>query len=213
MPNVGIEVWPVHLPGHGVWKDEPLVNDIWQVVDLLAPAVSQQIEDLPYAFYGHSMGALVAFELACNLERRGERLPDALVLSACPPPPNLSQYYRSHTEGELLNKILKGGGFPSEITEDPDALEYFLPSLINDITLLKSYIWPTQRKPANVPFFLHGGLQDVIAPLVGLSAWREHTNSSVTLTAFPGGHFFFYHQAEAIQQQIAAGVRMTLSGK
>ena len=160
------------------------------LVEALASAIEQWTAE-PFAFFGHSMGAVVAFELARLLRKRGLPQPAFLIASAARAP----QFRRDHvpppapTEGQLLEELRRLDGIPAEVLDDPAALRAILPALQADTALYRQYVY---SEGAPLPFPIHswGGASDPNITREQLDAWREPTTSSYAMRFFPGGHFY-----------------------
>ncbi|WEO70091.1 thioesterase II family protein [Rhizobium rhizogenes] len=210
LPEDGIEVWPIHLPGHGVWQDEPLICDMTELVDLLLKGMIPFLGEFPFVLYGHSMGALVAFELARNLEIRALKKPSALIISGCLPPIPLLRYFQALSEESLLREVLAAGGFPNEIAADDELFEFFSHILLNDLRLLRRYRWDPFSKQIGIPLSIHLGSADPICPPSRGTEWADYTSAETSYTIFPGGHFFLETDTEAVQKAIATTIKSQL---
>src|SRR5215471_18204444 len=190
LPSV-IDVCPVRLPGREDRMGEPLHTSLSTLVDEVAAAVCRSL-DQPFAVFGHSMGALVAFELTRELRRRGAPLPQWLFVAGCRAPHRQTSSGLSGLPDQRFVEAINlkyGGGIPDAILSAPELLELLLPVVRADISLVDSYSH-RQESPLDCPIAGFGGISD---PTVGhddLLAWREHTAAQFECDMLPGGHFF-----------------------
>ena len=171
---------PVRLPGRESRFAEAPYERMAPLVDALAAALDPYAGE-PFAFFGHSMGAVVAFELARELRRRSRSLPRILIASAARAP----QFRRNHvpppapSDDQLLREL----NIPPELTRA------VLPSLRADTTLYRHYVY-TEEPPLDCPIRAYGGLDDPNIRREHLDGWHEQTTSSFAVRLFPGGHFY-----------------------
>jgi surfactin synthase thioesterase subunit len=177
-------VCPAHLPGRENRAAEPPLRTMAELVSALADAIHPYL-DRPFAFFGHSMGAVVGFELAELLRRRNQPMPKALFVSgarapkfrrAWAPPPDPS-------DEELLRELVP------EALEDPELRQIVLPALRADTALYRNYIYLEQPRLC-CPIHAYGGAADPNVKLEHLEAWQEHTVCPASVRVFAGGHFF-----------------------
>lgn len=186
-----VHVCPVELPGRGRRLRERPYFSLARLVPDLADALPGAL-DRPFALFGHSMGALIAFELARELRRR--RVPGLCRLFVSGfrapqlrrPEPALSQL----PDAELAEVIGRQyQGVPPEVASSRELMTLLLPTLRADLTILESY-----RHVAEEPFdagvSVFGGDRDDQVPLEDLEAWSVHTRGDFVLRLLPGGHFF-----------------------
>jgi len=142
-------------------------------------------------FYGHSMGAVVAFELACAMREKGLTLPKALFVSGArspryrldwTPPPD-------PTDAQFEQEVQRLEGIPEELWSDPEALKLLLPALRADAALYRRYVY-TPCEPLPIPIFVYGGKDDPNVLSEHLNAWVAHTTAGAHIREFEGGHFF-----------------------
>jgi len=169
-------------------REEPLTAMpalVADVLDAVAPAL-----DLPFTFFGHSMGAILAFELARALRRRGAPLPSLLVIAAHTAP----HFEHRNPIGDLpdvsfVTELRRLTGDGDDALRDPEIVELFLPILRADVTLCETYRW-TEEPPLECPMVAFGGDEDTEVTPEDLSEWRLHTAGSFEVEIVAGGHFF-----------------------
>ncbi len=197
-----IEVCPIQLPGRENRFREPAHTAALPLAELLAAQI-QRYAEKPFMLFGHSMGALLAFELTKILQRQNAPLPLTLFLSAHRAAHLPARRAPMHAlpDQEFIEKLRRFGGFPDEVLQHQDLLDFLLPTLRADLTLCDSYDYVPDT-PLNCPLQLYAGRQDTEVSPADLEAWSEHTTQSAKLHVFPGGHFFLRSDAEALMQAI-----------
>ncbi|MBN0047121.1 thioesterase [Streptomyces actuosus] len=197
----GTQIYGVCLPGRGSRAAEPPLTDL----DAVVRAVLAETEFVaPYDLFGHSLGALLAYEVTRELAARGRPLPERLVVSAFPAPHLPRHEARlSGLPDEELVAVLdeRYGGIPSQVAADPDLLAFLLPAFRADFALLESYRH-RESGPLPVPLVVLGGEADGVTP-DQLDAWDRHGAATVRRHAFPGGHFYFRDDPAAVAAVLA----------
>lgn len=186
----GIEVWAICLPGRENRIAEAPLDSLPQLIDRLADAL-QRFCDKPVAFFGHSLGALLAFELTRELRRRGVREPRHLFVSSYRAPhlPRSGEYGGRMSDDALIQRVERLNGARSGLRQSDELRRLFLPALRADFQLSDLY----RHEPDRVigcPITAFGGIDDSAVPSDQLRGWREHTSSYFQLRLFPGGHFY-----------------------
>lgn len=193
-----IEVCAVQLPGRGTRLAEPPMTSMAQVVEAIAQAVVT-LSDLPFAFFGHSLGALLAFEVARYCQQRALPTPAHLFASACDAP----QYRRTDRELHLLDDealidtLRRFNGTPSELLDDSELMGMVLPMLRADFYLAGNYTYRSGPRLA-VPMTVLSGTDDEHVRLDRLEAWARETSARCSFHRFEGDHFFINDQTSAV---------------
>ncbi|MEU3607452.1 alpha/beta fold hydrolase [Streptomyces sp. NPDC035033] len=201
-----VEVLAVQYPGRQDRRHEPPVDDLGALADALAAEVRDRLEG-PYAFFGHSMGAVLAYETARRLRDRQETGPVRLFLSGRRAPAlDPSPHDRLLTDADVMAEVRRLGGTTPAVLDDPEVREMVMPALRADYRAVGSYAW-RPGAPLDVPVELYVGDSDPVAPVEQVSAWREFTTATTRLEVFPGGHFYLDRNLPAI----AASVTRALS--
>ncbi|WP_433932973.1 thioesterase II family protein [Sorangium cellulosum] len=197
------ELCAIKLPGREARLSEPPFEHLTPLVQALATALDGWLTK-PFAFYGHSLGALVSFELARELRRRGAPLPRHLFLAARRPP-HLRDPAPLHglSHDEFLAWLRRMGGTPEEVLREPDLLALFLPVLRADLAVNEAEPF-VPGSPLDCPISAFGGADDERASPAELDAWREHTRGPFRTEVFPGGHFFLRTTRAPLLRSISA---------
>ncbi len=189
----GIEVRAVQYPGRENRLAEPLISDAPAMVAALVDQWPVLAGDTPCALYGHSMGALLGFELACELARRGTpNQPRHLFLAARNPPPAPPKLppLAALADFEFLAGVAQRyGNLPDELLADPEMRALITPILRSDFRLVDGYGWRATG-PVTVPLTILGGSRDPFTSPEELAAWQQHTQATCRVHAIAGNHFF-----------------------
>jgi medium-chain acyl-[acyl-carrier-protein] hydrolase len=185
-----VELCPVQLPGRGARLSEPLFNDVHPLAESCAAGLLPWL-DKPFALFGHSLGALVAFELARHLESRHGLAPLHLFASGCGAPqlPERETDMHALPHGEFIEALRRLQGTPEAVLADPELRELVLPILRADFTICETYAY-RDGPPLACPISAYGGLRDSHVGRERLEAWRTQTSGPFTVRMFPGDHFF-----------------------
>jgi len=198
-----IEVLPIQLPGRGNRWNEPPIERMTVLVESLASALVPRL-DLPFAFFGHSMGCFVAYELAHFLYRNYGAGPVSLFASGARAP-HLADPEPSASalpDSAFLEKMKMLNGFPPELRNNDEFLRMILPFLRADIGICDHYrIAPGMPLPC--PITALGGRDDRRVTGVHLAAWMVHTESRFRIRFFPGDHFFIGPARRQVTRVIA----------
>lgn len=189
------EVLAVQLPGREERMDEPADTDLQRVAAHIADAL-QTLPAERFVLFGHSMGGLLAFQLARELRARGAAMPEALVLSACPAPGSMKDRERIQTlpDDAFRQRVAKAFDVPAATQADASVWKSLLPVLRSDITLMENYA-PADESPLDVPLVVLGARSDAGLDRNHLAAWNTHTNADFALRMLAGGHMFVQDRA------------------
>jgi medium-chain acyl-[acyl-carrier-protein] hydrolase len=208
LPN--IEVATVELPGRETRLGEPAIDAMGPLVTALADAVAPHL-DKPYAVFGHSMGARIAFELVRELRRRDAPAPRVLFVSGCKAPhiPRVPTPAMSAVPDRVFAGMLRQiSGTPPEVFDDPELLQFLLPTLRADFTLIDAYEYADERA-LPCPIRAFGGTADPEVPEDALLGWQAHTSSSFRMRRLPGDHFI----VRTRQRELATAILADLAGQ
>ncbi|MEY9926805.1 medium-chain acyl-[acyl-carrier-protein] hydrolase [Catenulispora sp. GP43] len=198
-----IRVVPVQLPGREGRFGEPLPASLPALAAEAARAVLGHTPDGPFALFGHSMGALVAYELATALAAAG-RAPTALVVSGFRAPQLLRDRLGVHlmTDGQLREHLRALGGSQSEILDDAAMLELLAPTIRADYRMCDDYVCG-YHPPLELPVSAIGGTNDSRVSAEHLQAWQMVTTGPFRTRRFPGGHFYLRDQRDEVLEFLA----------
>jgi surfactin synthase thioesterase subunit len=186
-----IQLCPIQLPGRENRRQEPPYTRIEPLVATLLN-VLQPYTDLPFAFYGHSLGSLVAFELARALRARGLPGPFHLIVSArsgpqiAMPGPTISHLPEPQFIAEISARYK---AIPAQVLGDRDLMELIMPALRADMEMVETYRF-IAGDPLDCPVSALGGADDLLVSPPDLDSWRHHTTAAFAMRMFPGDHFF-----------------------
>ena len=184
-----IEVYAIELPGRGKRLIEPALTDLDTIIQSLGPQLLPLL-DMPFAFFGHSMGALIAFELCRWLRQTVQLSPRHLWVSAARapqlsmPPPLMHQL----PEQDFINRLKQYQGTPISVLNNSELMDLMLPTLKADFTVLETYAHQP-RAPFKFPITGLWGEQDNIVTQADVAAWQVHT-TRFELQTIAGDHFF-----------------------
>lgn len=196
----GIELALIKLPGRGARFCEPQADSLDDLAEALAQAIAEDGEGAAhFAFFGHSMGALLAFETARALQKRG-LAPRALLVSARTAP--VAHGWRERLsdlpDAAFLEVIRDMNGLPQEVLGTPEWLALFLPIIRADFALCENYRYRAGL-PLACPISVLAGREDASVPLPLLEGWAGETLAGCQTRLFAGGHFYlFEHEAELL---------------
>ena len=205
----GIQVCGVYLPGRGDRFGEPPFTRVGPLIGVLADHIRPYL-DVPAAFFGHCMGALVGFELARRLGEEG-REPIHLVVSALPGPSLLRGTPPLHAlpKADFVSSLTGLNGIPAELLEHDDLLDMMLPTLRADFELCETYEYRAGR-PLQCRISAYCGGRDPRCPTGLVESWRAETVGKFSSRFFPGDHFFIDSARTAVLSAISIDLLGTL---
>lgn len=203
-----ITVTAAQLPGRDSLTDRPAFTRLVALVEWLADRVLAPAAAAPYALFGHSVGALVAYELARTARRRGLPAPVRLFVSGrrAPDAPAPSRAIHALPDPEFRAEIAALGGTPPPVLAEPAMMDLLVPALRADFSMAETYTWMPEA-PLDVPITVFGGAADAQAPPPALEHWRAHTTGSCALRVLPGGHFFVTGARDALLAHISRDLK------
>jgi medium-chain acyl-[acyl-carrier-protein] hydrolase len=205
-----VEVCPVQLPGRENRIMEAPFDRLGPLVEMLADAVRPYLT-LPFAFFGHSNGALIGFELARTLRERGLPGPAHFYASGRRAPDLPADRAPIHQEpaAEFLAALQELGGLPAELLAHEELLGLLVPTLRADVAIHETYAF-TEQAPLECPLTAYGGLADPKVHRHQVEAWARHTRGPFMLRMFPGGHFFLQDDRALFLRTLSMDLHQTL---
>ena len=188
-----IELNAIQLPGHETRIGDPPHADLDPLLLELA-GVLQPYLSRPLALLGHSMGALISYELARRIRREGGVSPTILFLSGLRALqiPNPDPPLHSLSRPDFLQQLQTRYGMPASLIQQSELLELFMPLLRANFQMCETYTY-SPEPPLDCPLSVFGGLQDPRISREDLAAWKLQTNRELRLRMIEGDHYFFEH--------------------
>jgi len=191
-----VEVCLVELPGRGRRMREPLHDRLLPLVQTTLAGLQPHL-DKPFAFFGHSMGAVISFELARALRRHRLAAPRHLFVSgnSAPQLPGQERPLHNLPDPEFLAELRRLNGTPAEVMQHAELMQLLLPILRADFAVCETHLCAAEP-PLDCPITAFGGREDHRVRPEDLAAWQQQTTATFTLHLLPGDHFFI-HSAQA----------------
>lgn len=196
------EVLAVRFPGRETRIREPLIPDVETLVKETADGLAETLQGRRFAFLGHSVGSLVAYELALLLRRQGLPGPVCLGVSGYPAPHvRIPDPLHDVPDESLLRFLLERQYVPQSLLSQQGFLQMFLPILRADFSLAGTYRLRPER-PLECPVHAFAGESDVFADSEELKGWAALTEAEFSLDLFPGDHFYLFDRGEEILRKV-----------
>ncbi|MBE4734231.1 MULTISPECIES: thioesterase II family protein [Streptomyces] len=207
-----VEVVAAQYPGRQDRRGERPIDDMDRLADALTEQVRSRVTG-PYALFGHSMGAVAAYEVARRLAERSLPGPEALILSGRGAPTARPARYDSlRTDEDILRVVRLLGGTTPRVLEDPELREMVMPALRADYRAIGGYEWrPGPR--LDVPFTVLVADDDPVVSVDEAKAWGELTTATTTTRVFGGGHFFLDTQLPGLVEAVTAALTGAEAGR
>jgi surfactin synthase thioesterase subunit len=181
---------------------ETPLRDLSQVVEEIASAIAAD-SDLPFDFFGHILGGLLAFEVARTFAARGLRQPDHLIVSGCEAPARRSRGKAVHlfSDAELIGELRALNGTPPEVLANRDLMALLLPVLRADFTLVYDYAY-RPGLPLRMPVTVLAGSRDPRCQAENMQCWLDESSAGGALHWIDGDHFFIHAQQDAVLEKV-----------
>src|SRR2546421_8574549 len=184
-----MEALAVQYPGRQDRRAEPLVDDLLVLADRLTDVLAD--EPGPLALFGHSMGAVLAFEVARRLERGGREVSALFVSGRRAPTMHRDEWLHRTGDAELLHEVRKLSGTDVELLDDEEIVQMVLPVIRNDFQAVGTYRHqPGDEPELRCPVTAVIGTEDPRVTRSEADRWRTHTSGPFALHTYPGGHFY-----------------------
>lgn len=192
-----VQVCAVQYPGRGSRVKEPAFTECSALVEALIPHLAPFLNK-PFAFFGHSMGAIIAYEVARHVEQQGLQL-ERLIVSGRRAPQISSQDPPTYNlpDAEFTEELRRLNGTPQAVLDHPELMQLMLGIIRADFTLTQTYKYAPGPK-LNCPLSVFGGLEDTDVTREHLEAWCELTNNVCSLRMFEGDHFFMQTNEKSV---------------
>ncbi|MDP4177201.1 MAG: thioesterase domain-containing protein [Bacillota bacterium] len=196
--------YPIELSGHGKRIMEAPYKEFNDIInDMLNTISKEDIDNSSYAFFGHSMGALIVYELTMRIYKENIKGPKQVFISGMSIPENNFYFKNIHllSENELLNELVKLGGIPQEVLENHNLIRVFTPIFKNDFRLLNYYLNERHQDKFKCDLTVFYGSEDIIQEQ-DILQWQNYTEKSSSFYKLNGGHFFINKQFQDITKII-----------
>ncbi|NDJ19433.1 thioesterase II family protein [Myxacorys almedinensis] len=206
-----IEVCAIQFPGRSDRLNEPPFTDIAPLVQTLSQVLDPYL-NIPFAFFGHSLGALISFELARYLRAQSAHSPVHLFVSSrrAPQIPDRNPGLYALPEHNFLAELRNLNGTPKPVLENAELMRLLSPTIRADFQLCGTYSYVNQP-PLSCPISVFGGTEDTEEPPDLLDRWRLHTSSSFSIWMLPGDHFFLHTQQQPLLEKINNIISATIA--
>lgn len=209
-----VELCAVELPGRGRrFGEKPFVS----LKDCVAAfhANLSLVQDKPFFLFGHSMGALMAYEWSVLLNQEKQCLPQGIFLSAFGAPhvtPRPEKLLHLLEDKKFIEELKELKGTPPEVLQHQELMDLLMPMIRADLQMVETYHYEPNNHPLPMPFHVMGGLEDEQVQKKHLEAWKDLTSTFFDLSYFEGGHFFIQSAQKQVIDRISAGIERWLCG-
>lgn len=199
-----IDIVAIQLPGRGVRAGEAPITDFPWLVEEVGAAVAATGSRVPFVFYGHSLGALLAFEVCRRARRLGLRRPAMLFASGRQAPhcPVRRRPVAQIDDDEFLAELRTLKGTPPTVLDNAELMQFLLPLIRADFALLDSWRFE-HDEPLDLPIVIMNGRADEHAAPEGAAQWARWTRAGSEMLSYEGGHFFLQEQERAVVRDVA----------
>ncbi|NVO08910.1 MAG: thioesterase [Bacteroidales bacterium] len=194
-----IKLFPVELAGRGSRIDDPVYKSYDNMIDDILNRIHEEISSGFFAFFGHSMGALIAFSLAQRIAKEKLNEPVHIFFSGQEAPHfKINSNTKKHTlpDSQFLEEIIKMGGLPDKLIDNKEFLNFFLPVLKNDFKLDETFTLDNQE-PLNTNFSVLTGRNDSIT-YDEIVSWNKYSSKFCNVQYFNGNHFFIEQSRNSV---------------
>jgi surfactin synthase thioesterase subunit len=205
-----LEIHPIELPGRGRLSSVALPQSIPQLAQQITSSLDAE-GDAPFALFGHSMGAAIAYEVARNLEIRGSKLLRRLIVSGARAPflPRMSSGTSDLTDLEFLDLLRDLNGTPPDVLDDAELMEVLLPIIRSDFAISEKYFLK-KKHVLQIPITVLAGDGDPYISVDDAEAWGKLTVAPLRIVRFPGDHFFIASDEASVIAAVSRDLCMTV---
>lgn len=205
-----VEVLAVQYPGRQDRRMEPLVENVGVLADRIAEELGAY-RDKPLALFGHSMGAVIGFEVAQRLEARGDGPVELFLSGRRAPSTSRAERLHGASDAQLVAEIKSHNAAGSELLDDPEMRAMLLPTIRADYKAVETHVY---RPGASVrcPVTVFTGDADPKVTVEEALAWREHTSGGFHSEVFTGGHFYLSEHTAAVLRTVSARLTTAPAG-
>ena len=198
-----VEIVGAHLPGRGTRLQETAFTRMTRMVEVLGEAIIPYL-DKPFAFFGHSMGAVTGYELACWLRDQNYPQPVRLFVSGqrAPQLPNTDPVTYNLPDADFIRELSSLNGTPKEALAHPELMAIMLPLLRADFEVVETYAHEP-KAPLDCPIIAFGGMQDDKVTREQLEAWHQQTTGPFSARVLPGDHFFLHSHQDLLLRMLS----------
>jgi medium-chain acyl-[acyl-carrier-protein] hydrolase len=205
-----IELCSIQLPGREERIHEQPYTRLAPLVQALSEAMLPYL-DRPFAFYGHSMGALIAFAVALRLRTVYNLQPVALHLAAFRAPQVPNPHGKIfHLPEEVLKAVLRADGIPAALLQHEEVMLALLPTLRADYEVCDTYEYQ-KEPPLDCPFYLYGGQEDIWVREADMADWPTHSTATSHFSLLPGSHLFLHTAQDRLLAEIIQYLGISLA--
>ncbi|MCP4370685.1 MAG: thioesterase [Deltaproteobacteria bacterium] len=211
IPEDRINVRVLELPGRGKRIKEPLISDVETMAQDFFVLIKDTLS-IPFAFFGHSLGAVLAYEVILKLIDSGADLPCRLFVSGRGGPrvPPRNPRIANLPKNEFFEELKIFDGTPAQMFEEKDLMDFLEPMLRADFAAAGSYA-PEQIRRIPLPVTAFNGEGDTVSREDAL-AWQDVTDIPLTLKEFHGNHFFIFDHGEKLWSAMSTALKLSLDG-
>ena len=204
-PELTAEVWAIQYPGRQERRREPCITDASELTERIHSALKPWT-DAPFAFFGHSMGAVLAYEVARLMEADGHGPARLFVSGRRAPSRPREEHVHQGADAALVDEIRRIGGTDEAFLQDPELLQLILPVVRADYSAIENYTY-TPGPPLSCGITALVGAADPKATVEEAAAWAEHTAGPFDQRVFPGDHFYLDQCRPEVLATISSALR------
>ncbi|MGG4147606.1 thioesterase domain-containing protein [Paenibacillus algorifonticola] len=194
-----INVIPIELAGKGTRFGEPPYLNIESAIDDIYERIVSETGSSPYAIFGHSMGGLLAFELAHKIQRRGFYKPEHVFLSGMSMPTSKrKKIYSALDDDHFIHELVLLGATPKEFAENKELIELFLPIIRSDFSLIENRLIPHEYPALTINVSILSGTADLTTDQADSVEWSKLCGRECSFYPINGGHFFIHSEEDSL---------------